>query len=49
VKNSLLNSLNEDTTQSLLVIAQELKEKEIAISSEMLNLYYQLKEELNSV
>ena len=49
VKNSLRNSLNEETAQSLLVIAQEFKEKEITISSEILNLYYQLKEELNSV
>ena len=46
IKNLLRNSLREETVQSLLVIAQEFRNKEISITETMLNRYCDVKEAL---
>jgi len=47
IKNLLRNSLREETVQSLIIIAQEFKDKDIIISEEMLHRYNSVKESLN--
>ena len=47
VKKAIRSNLEEKTTQSLILIAQEFGEKPIAITEKMLNLYHQAKEALN--
>jgi len=48
VKNLLRSSLREETTQSLMIISQEFRDKPIVITQEMLTLYEKIKSELNS-
>ena len=47
VKNLLRSNLQEETTQSLLIISQEFRHKDIVISRKLLESFGQIKKELN--
>ena len=47
VKNALRSNLLEETTQSLLLIAQKYQNNEIEVSDTMVELYNKMKEKLN--